>query len=174
MPDWLPVMACVSPWKQDTYELLYKIFCRDIRDHDLRYLKNEVWIFLDMEGGREKIFWHLTTRSLKKVKIPRKKKKFYPEGQTHVDDDRYPDLRRCERLPWVRALIEKTEKPEVLSWDYEEGDLTIKTYVWLKDFDFAVIMKRYPDSTRRLITSFYIDKSYKRKDFERKYANRIK
>ena len=62
----------------------------------------------------------------------------------------------------------------MLVWDYEEGDLTIKTYVWLKEYDFIVIMKKYPDDKRRLITSFYVDKFYKRKDFERKYANRIK
>ena len=174
MPDWLPDIVCVDPWTQGTYDLLYDIFCRDIRDHDLRYAENEVWIFREMEDGREKIFWHLTTRSVKKIKIPRRKKKFYPKGQTYTDEDRYPDLRRCERLPWIRASIENAWEPEVLAWDYEEGDSTIKTYVWLKGYDFTVIMKKYPDDKRRLITSFYIDKSYTREDFERKYANRIK
>lgn len=62
----------------------------------------------------------------------------------------------------------------MLAWDYEEGDLTIKTYIWLKKYDFIVIMKKYPNDKRKLITSFYVDKFYKRKDFERKYANRIK
>ena len=71
-------------------------------------------------------------------------------------------------------MIENAKELEVLAWDYEEGDLTIKTYVWLKDLDFTVIMKKYPDNKRRLITSFYVDKDYKRKDFERKYANRLK
>lgn len=174
MPDWLPDIACVEPWTQNTYELLYAIFCRDIRDHDLRYFGNSVWIFLDKEDGREKIFWHLTTRFSKKIKIPRRKRKFYPAGQTHVDEGRYPDLRRCERLPWIKAIIEKAADQEVLSWDYEEGDLTIKIYIWLKEFDFVVIMKKYPDEKRRLVTSFYVDRSFKRKDFERKYENRIK
>jgi hypothetical protein len=154
--------------------LLYEIFCRDIRDHDLRYFENKVWIFRDMEDGKEKIFWHLTSRSVKKIKVPRRKRKFYPEGQKYVDEGRYPDLRRCERLPWIRVLIERAGETEVLAWDYEEGDLTIKTYVWLKDYDFTVIMKKYPDNKRRLITSFYLDKYYKRKDFEKKYTNRIK
>ena len=174
MPDWLPDIVCVNPWTKGTYDLLYEIFCHDIRDHALRYIGNEVWIFLDMEDGREKIFWHLTTRSIKKIKIPRRKKKFYPADQTYIEKDRFPDLRRCERLPWVKALIEKAGKPEVLSWNYEEGDLTIKTYVWIKDYDFTVIMKKYPNNKRRLVTSFYIDQVYKRKDFEKKYTNRIK
>jgi hypothetical protein len=174
MPDWLPGIFCVDPWTQSTYDELYKIFCRDIRDHDLRYMKNEVWIFPEMEDGREVIFWHLTTRYVKKKKIPRRKKKFYSPDQTHIEEGRYPDLRRCERLPWVKAIVENANEPEVLAWDYEEGNLTIKSYVWLKNLDFIVIMKKYPDNKRRLITSFYIDKAYKRRDFERKYANRIK
>jgi hypothetical protein len=174
MPEWLADIFRVDPWKQDTYDLLYEIFCRDIRDCDLRYLAHKVWIYRDMEDGREKIFWHLTTRTVKKTRIPRRKKKFYPEGQIYIDEDRYPDLRRCERLPWVRPIIEKAIEPEVLAWDFEEGDLTIKTYVWLRDYDFVVIMKKYPDSKRRIITSFYVDSDFKRGDFERKYAARIK
>ncbi len=76
-------------------------------------------------------------------------------------------------VPHISRLIEHPSESEVLAWDYEEGDQTIKTYAWIKDYDFVVIMKKYPDEKRRLITSFYID-TYKRKNFERKYANRIK
>ncbi len=174
MPDWLPVIATVNPWTDATYEMLYELFCRDIRDHNLLYIGNDVWIFPDMEDGKEKIFWHLTTRKSHQKTIPRRKRKFYPEGKTYTEPERLPDLRRCERLPWVKPLIEHPSEPEVLAWDYEEGDRTIKTYIWLKDQDFVVIMKRYPNGKRRLITSFYVDKSFKRKDFVRKYANRIK
>lgn len=174
MPDWLPEIATVNPWTEDTYEMLYGIFCRDIRDHNLRYIGNDVWIFREMEDGKEKIFWHLTTRDVKRKKIPRRKRKFYSEGQTDIETERLPDLRRCERLPWVKPLVEHPSEPEVLAWDYVEGDRTIKTYIWIKDYDFVVIMKKYPDNKRRLITSFYVDRSFKRKDFERKYANRIK
>ena len=174
MPEWLPDMLCVNPWTEKTYDMLYKVFCQDIRDNNLIYMSNKVWIFLEMEDGKEKIFWHLTTRYVKIKKIPRRKRKFYPEEQTHDEEERLPDLRRCERLPWVRALIEYSSEPNVQAWDYEEGDLIIKTYIWLKDFDFVVIMKKYSNGTRRLITSFYVDKPYKQKDFERKYSNRIK
>jgi len=173
MPDWLPEMVTVNPWTEDTYEKLYEIFCRDIRDHNLRHIGNNVWIFREMEDGKEKIFWHLTTREVKQKRIPRRKRKFYPQGQTYIKTERLPDLRRCERLPWVKPLIEHPFDPEVLAWDYEEGDSTVKTYIWIKDSDFVVILKKYPNDTRRLITSFYIDVDYKRIDFERKYRNRV-
>ncbi|HDH00568.1 MAG TPA: hypothetical protein ENG80_02010 [Nitrospirae bacterium] len=90
----------------------------------------------------------------------------------YIEPDRLPDLRRCERLPWIKPLIEHPAEVETLAWDYEEGDQTIKTYVWIKDYDFVVIMKKYPDGQRRLITSFYVDSAYTKQDFERKYANR--
>jgi|APMed6443717190_1056831.scaffolds.fasta_scaffold14616_2 hypothetical protein len=174
MPDWLPEMASVNPWSAATYELLYEIFCRDIRDANLKYTGHDVWIFRDMEDGKEKIFWHLTSREKKAEKIPRRKRKFFPADQETTEPERLPDMRRCERLPWVKPLIEHPAEPEVLAWDHEEGDGTIKTYVWIRDYDFVVIMKKFPDGKRRLITSFYVDSGYKRDDFERKYANRIK
>jgi hypothetical protein len=62
----------------------------------------------------------------------------------------------------------------VIAWDYEEGDSQVKTYVWLKDYDFVVIMKKVRNNKRRLITSFYVDRRYKRQNFERKYRNRLK
>lgn len=91
-----------------------------------------------------------------------------------ISAERFPDLRRSERLPWVRVLIENVEKNGILAWDYEEGDRSIKTYVWLKNCDFVVIMKKYPNNSRRLITSFYVDKEYKQHDFESKYKRRLR
>jgi hypothetical protein len=174
MPDWLPEMASVNPWTEATYEMLYEIFCRDIRDASLKYVGNDVWIYCDLEDGREKIFWHLTSRKQKAEKIPRRKRKFFTAGQEYPEPERLPDPRRCERLTWVKPLIEHPANPEVLAWDYEEGDETVKTYIWIRDYDFVVIMKKYPDRKRRLITSFYVDSEYKKNDFTRKYANRIK
>ena len=174
MPDWLPEMAPVNPWTADTYEMLYVIFCRDIRDSGLRYAGKEVWIFKNMEDGKETIFWHLTSRKKKEERIPRRKRKFFTNAHNNLEPERLPDLRRCERLPWVKPLIEHFGDPEVLAWDYEEGDRTIKTYVWMREFNFVVIMKKFPDGKRRLITSFYVDSKYKKQDFQRKYENRRK
>lgn len=174
-PNWLPNMANVSPWQNgganDTYEMLYDIFCRDIKISKLTYNCYDVWIFSTMEDGKETLFWHLTSRKQKAQPVPRRKRKFYVSSE--IPAQRYPDLRRSERLPWIKPIIENANKIEVLAWDYQEGDGSIKTYLWLKDFDYVVIMKKYPDNKRRLITSFYIDSRYKYADFERKYRDRI-
>lgn len=172
---WLPPMAQVSPWQHggnnDTYEMLYSVFCQDFVGPRPRYAGHQVWYYPDMEDGKEKIFWHLTSREEKAKPVPRRMRHIV--GAAQQPAQRYPDLRRSERLPWVRPLIENATQPVVLAWDYQEGNGDIHTYVWLKDSDFVVIMKKYPDGRRRLITSFYVDKDYKRQDFERKYAKRL-
>jgi len=174
-PEWLPDMAQVSSWchggTDDTYEMLYGIFCRDIKNHSLKYNGHNVWFFNEIEDGKEAIFWHLTSRKQKTRRVPRRQRRFYKEDE--IPAQRLPDLRRSERLPWVRSIIENYEKNEILAWDYEEGNGSVKTYVWLKNYDFVVIMKKYRDNRRRLVTSFYIDSEHTCCDFERKYNRRI-
>lgn len=164
----------MSPWQpggpNDTYGMLYGIFRRDFVDSRPRYRGREVWHFPEQEDGKEKLFWHLTSREVKPKPVPRRMQRYAASIQQQAG--RYPDLRRSERLPWVRPMIENSQQPQVLAWDYVEGTGDTHTYVWLKDRDFVAIMKKYPDGRRRLITSFYVDQGYKRQDFERKYANR--
>ncbi len=62
----------------------------------------------------------------------------------------------------------------ILAWDYVEDDGVIKTYVWLKEHDFIVIMKKMRDPTRRLITSFWLEYGNTKRKMRKKYDNRIR
>jgi len=156
IPEWLPDMLEIDPWTGETYEFLYEhVFKRDFIDSKPQYFKRTVWFFPEVEDGKEKLFWHLTSRK-------------NPE-----DGIRYPDLRRCERLSWTRPMIDRCPDVVMLNWDHEEGDGVIKTYVWLTGHDFVVIMKRYKDKSRRLITSYYLDNAHQRRKMTRKYERRI-
>ena len=171
MYSWLPDLVSVDPWSDETYNNLYNIFCREIRDYSLYYKAYPVSIYKDMEDGKEKIFWHLTSRESKIKKTPRRKKKY----QNSEKGPRLPDLRRCERLQWIKVFITQARNSELLSFDYEEGDKTIKTYIWFKEEKFVVILKKMKNSSKRILTtSFYVDKQYTYDDFQRKYNNRIK
>ncbi|MDA3807956.1 MAG: hypothetical protein PF440_08615 [Thiomicrorhabdus sp.] len=154
-PEWLPDLFPVNPWQNDTYEALYLLFERDFKASQPEYDGRAVWFFSEMEDGKEKIFWHLTSRDDKE------------------SGDRLPDLRRCERLPWVRPMLNHPEKTEILAWDHEEGGGTVKTYVWLENDDFVVIMKKYPDGRRRLITSFWVEYGNTKRKLRKKYECRI-
>jgi hypothetical protein len=155
-PAWLPPLVSINPWTPKTFEKLYEVFRCDSKVNPPVYEGKQVWTFPEMEKGKEVIFWHLTHRE---------------DRQT---GERLPDFRRAERLPWVKTIIENAQRTDILAWDYKEGKGAVNTYLWLKDFDFLVLMKKYPDGRRRLLTSFYIDyPNYKRK-LEKKYARRIK
>jgi hypothetical protein len=154
-PDWLPDLFPIDPWTIYTFENLYEIFQRDFIASQPIYRGKIVWVFPEKEDNKEKIFWHLTSRKEKTT------------GQ------RLPDLRRSERLPWVRVMLQYPDKAEILDWDYEKGDGTINTYVWLKGYSFVVIMKKYPNGERRLITSYWINYPNERRRLEKRYFNRI-
>jgi hypothetical protein len=154
-PKWLPELFPVNPWQQDTYEALYRVFERDFKVSPPVYAGQPVWFFPEMEGRKEKIFWHLTSRDDKEA------------------GGRLPDFRRCERLPWVRSMLDHSDKPEILAWDHDEGDGTVKTYVWLESYDFVVIMKKYSNGRRRLITSFWVEYGNTKRKLRKKYERRI-
>jgi hypothetical protein len=154
-PEWLPEMFPVNPWTEQTFDLLYEIFKRDFKDSQPNYRGLTVWFFPEKELDKELVFWHLTTREDKE------------------SGERLTDFRRSERLPWARPMLDNADTPEVLDWDYEEGDRTVQTYVWLKDFDYLMILKKYPDGRRRLITSFWVEFPNTRRKLEKKFERRI-
>ena len=155
-PSWLPSLISLNPWTQKTFEKLYEVFKSDFKINPPVYEGQQVWTFPEMKNGKEVIFWHLTHRE---------------DGET---GERLPDFRRAERLPWIKAIIENAQSTDILVWDYKEGNGALNTYLWLKDYDFLVLMKKYPDGSRRLLTSFYIDYPNYRRKLEKKYAKRIK
>lgn len=154
-PDWLPDLFRVNPWTEQTYDLLYKIFERDFKETQPCYRGHVIWFFPEKEDGKEVIFWHLTSRKDKN------------------SGERFPDLRRSERLPWARPMLDNSDKPEILDWDYEEDDGDIHTYIWLKDYDYLMILKKYRDGGRRLVTSYWIEYDNFKRKLKKKYNNRI-
>lgn len=87
--------------------------------------------------------------------------------------NRLPDFRRAERLPWARAMLDHLDDPAVLHWDYAEGDGDIHTYVWLQALDYLIVMKKYHDGRRRLITAFRLEYENKRRKLAQKHAQRL-
>lgn len=155
-PAWLPAMFSMSPWSKELMESLYALFLRDFVHNPARYYGNEVWFFPEKDRGKELIFWHLVEREDS------------PGSGTRV-----VDFRRSERLPWARPMLDNVEQPEILSWDYEEGDGDIHSYVWLKEFDYLIVMKRYKDGRRRLITAHWVEYESKCRNLLKKYGKRV-
>ena len=74
-------------------------------------------------AGRWASFWHLIQ-----------------EG--YVEDERTPDLRRCERLRWVRWVIENaTTHPEIDEWQNSRRN-EINTLLWYREEYLVVLAQR--------------------------------
>jgi len=161
IPAWLPDMISVDGDINKIIAVLYSIYKRDFFTHKKNF--NECYVWCEQQpstwGDRtyERSFLHLITRF---------------DYQT---DERLFDPRRSEKLPWCGAVIENIDRKEVMYWDYEEGNKTTRTYIWLKEYDYVVVLQRR--SLRKfdvyfLITAFHVDGASKRRNLERKYKNR--
>ena len=60
----------------------------------------------------------------------------------YVEDERTPDLRRCERLRWVRWVIENaTSHPEIDEWQNSRKN-EINTLLWYREEYLVVLAQR--------------------------------
>ncbi len=72
--------------------------------------------------GKEATFWHMVS-----------------EGAN--ESERLPDLRRCERVCWVRPIIENVSDPSVKRWENERRGGR-RVCLWLEERDYLVILAR--------------------------------
>ena len=152
--SWLPSLIGCDPWTENTFDDLYDEFCK-IFDPPLMYEGQPVRVFPNKEDGHETVFWHITHRDDKESGV------------------RLPDLRRCERLSWIRPMIENADDAAVLAWDHVDAKRVTKTYVWLQPENFVVILKRNKNGRRWLLAAFFVDQRHTRKKLRKKYDQRV-
>jgi hypothetical protein len=163
-PSWLPaIVSCDGVW-DDVLAVLYGIFDRDFRQRAPRFRSLPVWWDRTVKPGEryEEGFWHLITRD------------------DHALGERLADFRRAERLPWCRPTLDNEQDPAVAVWDYDKGRKQIRTYVWLRDFDYVVVLERRifgkrdrPRSAMFLVTAYHVDGDRTRRQLEASFAARV-
>ncbi len=162
-PEWLPPPLSLSGSSLEAdYESLFSVYERDFVDGSLPTVDGSQVVtnpYIDpFMGG------------------------IYPYGFTHLvtkgKDDRTIDYNRAKKLPWVRAVIENYQEPEVTAF-YVDKTPDITLYLWLVDHDFVVILRR-PKSRRErelnnkiIITAYHVD-SYGQSDLQRLYGRSFK
>jgi len=157
-PDWLPAMLELAGTWNTILKLLYSVFEEDFKNHKTKFRHAPVmWDTRVLQGNDcEECFLHLTTREV-------------PEH------GRVPDFPRCKRLPWCRPTIEHADIEDVKTWDYREAKRTVRTYLWLQDLDYCVVLERKAHDNRErffLVTAFHVDGPSRRRNLGKKYAQR--
>ena len=160
MPSWLPDMFAVTgDWQQDLANL-YAIFVKDWKMGKPTVGKIRVWWDRTIQPGDkfENGFWHLIERKQKET------------------GERGFDSWRAERLPWSAPILKNYTDASMLYWRYEEEKKKIHIYVWLKDFDYVIILHERQKKVGLvgfLVTAFHVDGDSKRNNLQVKYEKRI-
>ena len=61
------------------------------------------------------------------------------EGE--IEEDRTPDIRRCERIGWARDVMNNAGSAVVKRWDVMRGT-DRRTCLWVEDADFFIVLSR--------------------------------
>lgn len=146
-------------------DFLYSIFHRDFVAQRTN-LAGSIWIDPEshrLDDGKEQSFWHLTTRS---NEVPSR-----VNGRTVMVKERLTDYRRCERLEWVKLIVDNHTSSNVHCFYHRESNVkkSIRLYLWAHQHDFVVILQKLGKSRSVLVTSFYVDHQGKREEYARRH-----
>lgn len=159
-PDWLPEIVAVDGAWEAVLTILYQIFESDFKLSTRRFHGLPVWWNRRCLPGEfyEEGFWHLITKD---------------DART---GERLFRPRRAERLPWCGPSISNSSHEAVRTWNYIEGQKRrLRTYVWLEDFDYVIILERQEKRKRPiafLVTAFYVEGNSGRRNLQKKYEKR--
>lgn len=124
MPNWLPQLIYLNShggdW--DRYlEAVYAIFCADFITTNLKFDGRDLRLKRHpVEKGKEATFWH-----------------FISDGKTEAD--RIPDLRRCERIGWPKAIISNCKDGCLKTWcEVVRGDLRI--HIFCEEAEYLLVL----------------------------------
>jgi len=155
--DWLPALIdCNGEWER-TLERVHAQYQADFLERGLRFRGAPVHLRSGPRtGGKDACFWHLIS-----------------EGET--EEERTPDFRRCERMGWVRALIERAENHQDISiWEQARKGRT-NVVIALPDFSYMVVLaKRTPKAGNPyfvLLTAHYVEYEHRREKLRKEYKS---
>lgn len=103
---------------------LYKIFQETLLNEISYFQGTRIGIKKVPEyKGKHFVFWHLIS-----------------EGEK--EEERTPDMRRCERLGWVKWIIENCDTcPDISWWENKRGSQK-HVVIWYEKGNYAVVLAR--------------------------------
>ena len=150
-PVWLPEALRYGDYGGDWDKFLaavYDVFERDFKQSRPNYQGHPVDYDSRMENGKEAAFWHMTS------------------SIDRSTGDRLPDLRRCERIPWPRPMIENCADKAISVWRNErirkKGAKQTRILIWLEGLDYLVVLAEMRRLTV-LVTAYYTDSNHQRR-----------
>ncbi len=137
---------------------LFSIFTRDFIKSPPLFRGNKVFYNNTDDGGKPNTFVHITTETNRETK------------------KRELCIRRCERIAWVRAIIENSDDSAVLVWNKEQHTTRgwkTRTYLFLEQENFLVVLEKKLKG-HFMITVIYVDNPNQKRKHLKAYNQYIK
>lgn len=155
-PDWLEPLARLEDFNGDAEAYiahLFSIFERDFISSTPTFRGKRVLHDKKDDSGKPQAFTHITTEENRQTK------------------ERELCLRRCERIAWIKAVLENADDPKVLVWEKEQKTSrrrAVRTLLFLEDEDFLVILQEIKWG-HYLITAIYVDNPNQKRKHKKAY-----
>jgi hypothetical protein len=150
-PELLPFNGDWSSYEDRLYEAFLDSFVR-------RTVQFRGWRvtakYRPATRGKGYSFWHTISEA--------------PDRDNRNENDRIPDIRRCERVCWIAWVI-KNAGSEGFPWWETRRQNEIHVVIWARERDFAVVLVKRRDYYM-LRTAYAEIKPHRRKTFERELA----
>jgi hypothetical protein len=152
LPEIIKLEDCQGDPKKHI-EAVYVLFKKDFIDSKPQYKNVKVSIIKKpIFDGKEWSFWHLTS-------------------QGKEEDKRIPDLRKCERIGWIKPVIESSENGEIKFWkNKRKSDNRI--CLCYGDWEYLVVLID-KNSYVILFTAYPIQWRHTREKLEKEYNDYI-
>lgn len=149
-PDLLRFEGEWRAYEDKVYEAFLESFIRT----DVHFRQRRVTAQFRPEAhGKHFSFWHLISEA--------------PNRDNKNEDDRVPDLRRCERIRWVAWAIREADSGTAgFSWWENQRGRNTHVVIWAEEVDFAVILAKRRDYYL-LRTAYEVVKPHRRSAFKR-------
>lgn len=152
LPDWLPELMTLESFGgswQDFFDAIYQCFERDFvhnkpvfRGKRLRLKRHPEY------DGKSATFWHMIS-----------------EGS--IEDERTPDMRRCERIKWPKPIIENDSDTALKVWAEKRGGRK-RIHIWFEQEGYLVVLEDRRDYILPW-TAFRIEREHERKKFNKRF-----
>lgn len=154
--NWLPPLVLLNDHPANEYlDVVYKIFERDFEHSKPTFASYEVRLKRHpISKGKSATFWHMVS-----------------EGE--IESERTPDIRRCERIGWIKPIMEKfspNQPNNDIVWWIEKRRNEERFHLALKDFSYLVVIASRGEYVLPW-TAFYIEYEHQRRKLKKKYES---